>query len=100
MEGLSLAGISHKGTGFGPRLHDLRVTFAVHSLRQLTEKNGDVNACLYYLSAYMGHKSLVETQGYLWLTSELFEGTCTRMEEYTSFITSIFDGKAGEAEDE
>lgn len=97
---LSLAGISHKGTGFGPRLHDLRVTFAVHSLRQLTEKNGDVNACLYYLSAYMGHKSLVETQGYLWLTSELFEGTCTRMEEYTSFITSIFDGKAGEAEDE
>ena len=48
----------------------------------------------------MGHKSLVETQGYLWLTSELFEGTCTRMEEYTSFITSIFDGKAGEAEDE
>lgn len=45
---LSLAGISHNGTGFEPRLHDLRVTFAVHSLKRLTEENDDVNACLYY----------------------------------------------------
>ena len=97
---LSLAGISHNGTGFGPRLHDLRVTFAVHSLKRLTEENDDVNACLYYLSTYMGHKSLLETQDYLWLTGESFEGICRRMDEYTSFVTAIFDGKAGEMDDE
>lgn len=57
---LSLAGISHNGAGFGPRLHDLRVTFAIHSLKRLTEENGDVNACLYYLSTYMGHMVLCQ----------------------------------------
>lgn len=97
---LSLAGINHNGTGFGPRLHDLRVTFAVHSLKRLTEENDDVNACLYYLSTYMGHKSLLETQDYLWLTGESFEGICARMDEYTAFVTDIFDGKAGEMDDE
>lgn len=97
---LSLAGISHNGTGFGPRLHDLRVTFAVHSLKRLTEENGDVNACLYYLSTYMGHKSLLETQDYLWLAGESFEGTCRKMEEYSSFVTAIFDRKAGEMDSE
>ncbi len=97
---LSLAGISHNGAGFGPRLHDLRVTFAIHSLKRLTEENGDVNACLYYLSTYMGHKSLQETQDYLWLTGESFEGTCRKMEEYSSFVTAIFDRKAGEMDSE
>ena len=97
---LSHAGISHNGRGFGPRLHDLRITFAVHSLRRLTEENGDVNACLYYLSTYMGHKSLLETQDYLWLTGELFDGICGRMDEYTSFVTALFDRKAGEMDSE
>lgn len=60
------------------------------------EENGDVNACLYYLSTYMGHKSLLETQDYLWLAGESFEGTCRKMEEYSSFVTAIFDRKAGE----
>lgn len=93
---LSLAGIMHKGTGFGPRLHDLRVTFAVHSLKRLTEENDDVNACLYYLSAFMGHKSLQETQDYLWLTGDTFASILEKMDGYTSFVTGIFDRKAGE----
>lgn len=93
---LCLAGIEHKGTGFGPRLHDLRVTFAVHSLKRLTTKSNDVNASLAYLSAYMGHQSLRETQDYLWLSKELFSSTLARMDDYTSFISDIFDKKAGE----
>ena len=91
-----MAGVEHKGTGFGPRLHDLRVTFAVHSLRGLTVKCKDVNASLAYLSAYMGHQSLRETQDYLWLDKELFNNTLARMDDYTSFIADIFDEKAGE----
>ena len=93
---LCLADIAHKGTGFGPRLHDLRVTFAVHSLQRLTTDSNDVNASLAYLSAYMGHQSLRETQEYLWLDKDLFNTTLARMDDYTSFISDIFDEKAGE----
>lgn len=57
-------GIPHRGRGYGPRLHDLRDTFAVHSLQQLIEQGGDVNANLEYLSLYMGHQSIYETQDY------------------------------------
>jgi integrase len=93
---LKLANIEHKGTGFGPRLHDLRVTFAVYSLKKLTENATDVNAALAYLSAFMGHHSLLETQDYLWLSKDLYSSTLAKMESYTSFITEIFDEKAGE----
>lgn len=93
---LKLANIEHKGTGFGPRLHDLRVTFAVHSLKRLTETATDVNAALAYLSAFMGHHSLIETQDYLWLSKDLYSSTLIKMESYTSFISEIFDEKAGE----
>lgn len=96
---LNLAGIEHKGRGFGPRLHDLRMTFAVHSLKKLTETVADVNACLTYLSTYMGHQSLQETQDYLWLSNDLFKPTLAKMESYTSFISEIFDIKAGDCYD-
>lgn len=97
---LLLAGIEHKGTGFGPRIHDLRVTFAVHSLQNLTNTTTDVNAYLMYLSTYMGHQSIYETQNYLWLTGELFQNILEKMEAYTSFISEVFKEKSGELDDE
>ncbi len=90
---LKIAGIGHKGRGGGPRLHDLRVTFAVHSLQRLTEESADVNAYLYYLQTYMGHASLRETQDYLWLTGESFRPILERLEDSTSFVQSIFEEK-------
>ena len=75
------------------------MTFAVHSLQKLTTKSNDVNASLAYLSAYMGHQSLRETQDYLWLSRELFSSTLARMDDYTSFISDIFEEKAGEKDD-
>jgi len=83
--------ISHKGRGVGPRLHDLRHSFCVHSLKQLSGLEGDINSYIYHLSIFLGHKSIYETQKYLWLTSELFEDTLSKTEEYTSFITTIFE---------
>jgi len=68
---LEEAGIPHRGKGEGPRLHDLRDTFAVHSLQKLVSYGGDVNVTLEYLSLYMGHRSIYETQDYLWMTEEL-----------------------------
>ena len=96
---LRIAGIEHKGKGFGPRLHDLRVTFAVHSLRKLTAQAEDVNAALTWLSAYMGHKSIAETQSYLWMNGELYQDVQARMSDYTPFVASIFEEKAGDSDD-
>lgn len=90
---LKMAGIEHRGRGFGPRLHDIRTTFAVHSLKQLTHNFGDITVHLTSLSVFMGHKSIYATQDYLWLTGELFNGTLMKMEDYTSFITDIFEEK-------
>jgi len=66
------AGISHGGKGKGPRLHDIRHTFAVHKLKYWAKQNCDVSAMLPYLSAYMGHKNLNATQDYLRLTVDAF----------------------------
>lgn len=79
---LKMAGIPHKGRGYGPRLHDIRVTFAVHSLQKLFILPEGTNALLPVLSAYMGHKSICCTQQYLWLTKELGEDAAARMEKY------------------
>lgn len=69
---LSGAGIVHGGRGNGPRLHDLRHTFAVHSLRNLADKGVDLYVTLPILSNYMGHRSFVATQQYLRLTPEVY----------------------------
>lgn len=71
-QALYYAGISYGGKGKGPRIHDLRHTFAVHCLQRWAENGEDINAKLPYLSAYMGHVGLSSTQQYLRLTAEVF----------------------------
>jgi site-specific recombinase XerD len=66
------SGIPHGGRGKGPRLHDLRHTFAVHALLRWYQDGADLNAKLLVLAAYLGHQSLNGTQRYLHLTAELF----------------------------
>lgn len=65
------AGISHGGRGRGPRLHDLRHTFAVHRLMAWYRAGVDINAALPILATYMGHRTIEGTQCYLRLTAEL-----------------------------
>jgi integrase len=90
---LLAAGIPHRGKGEGPRLHDLRDTFAVHSLQKLIEMGGDVNAALEYLSLYLGHRSIYETQDYLWLTEELAEDMLCKTSGDTAFLSDQFRRK-------
>jgi integrase len=49
------ARIPHGGPGHGPRVHDLRHAFAVHSLRTWFAHGEDVGALLPVLQTYMGH---------------------------------------------
>jgi len=71
-------GISHGGRGRGPRVHDLRHTFAVHTLLRWYREGADVDAKLPVLATYMGHESLEGTQDYLHLTAELFPEVVVR----------------------
>lgn len=94
---LSMAGIKHV-KGKGPRLHDLRVAFCCHSLHKLSKMEIDTNLYLNYLSLYMGHKSIRETQYYLWLTYDMFGDTLNKMNEYTSFVDGLLE-KGGETDE-
>ncbi len=71
---LSDIGISYKGNHQGPRIHDLRHTFAVHSLASMAENGTDLYCALPYLSAYLGHQSIRATNGYVRLTAEMYPG--------------------------
>ena len=55
----------------GPRIHDLRHTFAVHRLLGWYRDGKDVNARLPALATYMGHVDIASTQVYLQPTTEL-----------------------------
>ena len=78
---LRQCGIRHsKHTG--PRIHDLRHTFAVHRLLAWYRDGGDVNARLPWLSTYMGHVDVHSTQVYLQPTAELVEQVNRRFHKY------------------
>lgn len=59
-------------TGKYPRIHDLRHTFAVHSLEHSIDEGLDPYCSLPALSTYMGHKGIESTEYYLRLTKHYF----------------------------
>jgi site-specific recombinase XerD len=59
--------------GRGPRLHDLRATFAVTRLLEWYRDGGNVMARLPLLSAYLGHASVMSTQSLPTLLRGFFE---------------------------
>jgi len=74
------AGISHGGKGAGPRVHDLRHTFAVHCLRRAVKNGDDLGVMLKYLSVYLGHASTSATQAYLRLTADMYPDVVCKVE--------------------
>ena len=60
-----------KRTGFGPRLHDLRHTFATHRLYKRYQEGKDPLSRLPWLTTYMGHVNIEKTQVYLTVTETL-----------------------------
>ena len=84
---LKLSGISHRGRGNGPRLHDLRHTFAVHVLNSWSEQGKDLYVCLPILQHYMGHKNISSTEQYLRLVPEAYSNVTG---QFTSAFADIF----------
>jgi len=77
---LERAGITHGGRGQGPRLHEIRHSFAVHRLEQWYRAGEDLNAKLPLLATYMGHQCMLGTQAYLQLTQTLFTDLSVRLD--------------------
>lgn len=74
------AGIPYRGRGKGPRLHDLRHTFAVHSLQKLTQDGKPSQAALPILMTYIGHKSVDATSRYIHLSAESYPALIRKTE--------------------
>jgi len=83
---LRQCGIPHR-THTGPRIHDLRHTFAVHRLLAWYRDGQDVNARLPWLATYMGHVDIHSTQVYLRATPELIEQVDRRF--YNHYLDQV-----------
>ena len=75
------ARISHGGRGHGPRVHDLRHTFAVNNPRSWFAQGRDVGALLPVLRTYMGHSSVADTAYYLHLSAESYPDITAQVQQ-------------------
>lgn len=80
------AGIAHGGPGVGPRVHDLRHSFAVHALKAAVDRQVDVYAALPLLSAYLGHASVLATEHYVRLTADAFPEIRRALDHTTGWV--------------
>ena len=80
------AKISHGGKGFGPRVHDFRHLFSVHSLAKMADQGLDLYYCLPLLSKYLGHKSLAVTDQYVRLTADMYPKLINDMNKICAFV--------------
>lgn len=71
-------GLKPPGGRVGPRIHDIRHTFAVHRVLQWYREGVDVQARLPHLSTYMGHRGLESTQRYLSVIPDVLQEASVR----------------------
>jgi integrase/recombinase XerD len=77
-----------------PRIHDFRHSFAVNALLRWYQSGIDVHAKLPFLSAYMGHVSIVSTYYYLHFVEPLASLASSRFAQtYGGLICSVSTGK-------
>ena len=69
---LTICVIPHQGNHKGPRVHDLRHTFAVHSFVKMAKTGLDLYYALPLLATCLGHKSLISTERYVRITAEIY----------------------------
>ncbi|WP_433520629.1 tyrosine-type recombinase/integrase [Nocardia pseudovaccinii] len=68
------------GSSVRPRIHDLRHSFAVHTLVRWYRSGDDVTALLPRLSTYMGHRAPIYTYWYLSAAPELLSLAAERLQ--------------------
>jgi site-specific recombinase XerD len=83
---LAECSIPYVGNHHGPRVHDLRHTFAVHALVQMAHNGMDLYSSLPIISACLGHKSLSATEQYVRLTSEMYPELVDQCSPVNAFV--------------
>lgn len=83
---LYAAGIPKGSKNNGPRLHDLRHTFAVNALMNLLESGMGFSVAIFTLMAYMGHSDIKSTNAYLRITEEAYPGILSKMSEIDQLL--------------
>jgi len=81
---LLMADIPHSSAG--PRVHDLRHSFAVACLKNWVLSGEEISSLMPYLAAYMGHTDFRASQYYLRLTAELFPDIISRTEAEFGYV--------------
>lgn len=84
---LEQCNIPFMGDHRGPRIHDLRHTFAVHSFMRMIRAGMELYTCLPIISTCLGHKSLSATEKYVRMTAEIYPDL---MIPYSELSTSIY----------
>ena len=87
--------IPYRGKLRGPRLHDLRHTFAVQAMNNLADVGEDLNVVLPILSTYLGHSCVKSTERYIRLTEERLSKITENME---AIIPNLFPEVENDAE--
>jgi integrase/recombinase XerD len=77
-------GLKNKRGRVGPRPYDLRHAFAVHRLTEWYRQGVDIHARLPWLSAYMGHVSILGTEVYLHATPQLLQFASDRFARHVA----------------
>lgn len=68
---LQICGIQYM-PGKGPRVHDLRHTFAVHALEWASRNGVDLYNTLPVISVALGHKCVTDTEHYVRITRQIY----------------------------
>src|SRR5699024_8612003 len=79
---LTEASIPPSADGGRQRLHDLRQTSCVRTLEQMQLKGFDLYVSLPLLSVYLGHKHITETEYYLRMLDNHFDGILEKSAAY------------------
>lgn len=78
--------IPYLGNHRGPRVHDLRHTFAVHAMIQMAQNGQDLYSSLPVISTCLGHKSLFATEQYVRLTGEMYPELIRQCSPINAFV--------------
>lgn len=93
------SGIPHQGDHKGPRVHDLRHTFAVHSLAKMAKSGMDLYYSLPLLSIFLGHKSVSATEQYVRLTAEMYPDILNNEKSICAYVFPKFNNPAYDGND-
>jgi integrase/recombinase XerD len=88
------AGIKPEKGKTGPRIHDLRHTFACHRMLAWYREGINPQPRLPFLATYLGHKDINSTLIYLTITQELLQHASERFRQYGAFAVGAPMGGA------